>query len=50
MAHSVLEQTKKPEQLRYLKNGNKIRMVETDYHNIAIDTPEDPEKAALLMQ
>jgi 3-deoxy-manno-octulosonate cytidylyltransferase (CMP-KDO synthetase) len=38
---SALEQTEKLEQLRYLENGIKIRLVETDYLNIAIDTPED---------
>jgi 3-deoxy-manno-octulosonate cytidylyltransferase (CMP-KDO synthetase) len=42
---SALEATEKLEQLRYLENGIPIRMVETNYHNIAIDTPEDLEKA-----
>ncbi|HPG10197.1 MAG TPA: 3-deoxy-manno-octulosonate cytidylyltransferase [Chitinophagaceae bacterium] len=36
-----LEQTEKLEQLRLLENGIKIRMAETDYQNIAIDTPEN---------
>ena len=47
---SALEQTEKLEQLRYLENGIKIKMAETTYFNIAIDTPEDLERAALLIQ
>lgn len=42
---SVLEKTEKLEQLRYLENGVRIKMAETNYNNIAIDTQEDLEKA-----
>ncbi|HET9747142.1 MAG TPA: 3-deoxy-manno-octulosonate cytidylyltransferase [Chitinophagaceae bacterium] len=42
---SVLEKTEKLEQLRYLENGVKIKMAQTEYINIAIDIPGDLEKA-----
>ncbi len=40
-----LEQIEKLEQLRYLENGVKIRMVETDLQMLKIDVPSDLEKA-----
>ena len=42
---SLLEETEKLEQLRYLENGFKIRLAATDIPTIGIDTPEDLEKA-----
>ncbi|MEY3178427.1 MAG: 3-deoxy-manno-octulosonate cytidylyltransferase [Bacteroidota bacterium] len=44
----VLEQTEMLEQLRYLENGVKIKMIETTSTSIGIDTPEDLEKAKLF--
>lgn len=41
----VLEATEKIECLRFLEYGKKIKMVETDYMGIEIDTPEDLKKA-----
>ena len=46
---SSLEQSEKLEQLRFLENGQKIKMTETDYINIAIDTPEDLERARQMI-
>ena len=40
-----LEATEKVEGIRFLEYGKKIKMVETDYMGIEIDTPEDLEKA-----
>lgn len=44
-----MEISEKLEQLRYLENGMKIRLVETDFIGIGIDTPEDLEKAKTLI-
>ncbi|OYW20634.1 MAG: 3-deoxy-D-manno-octulosonate cytidylyltransferase [Sphingobacteriales bacterium 12-47-4] len=44
-----LEQVEKLEQLRYLENGVKIRMVSTEYSGIGIDTPAELEKARELL-
>ena len=41
----ALEATEKVECIRFLEYGKKIKMVETNYMGIEIDTPEDLEKA-----
>jgi 3-deoxy-manno-octulosonate cytidylyltransferase (CMP-KDO synthetase) len=46
---SVLEVTEKLEQLRYLENGIKIKMVLTDESPVSIDTAEDLERARKLI-
>jgi len=46
---SKSERNEKLEQLRLLENGIKIRMVETDYIGVGIDTPEDLERAEKLL-
>ena len=45
-----LEASEKLEQLRYLEFGKRIKMVETSHIGIGIDTPEDLEKARLLLK
>ena len=44
-----LEQAEKLEQLRYLENNITIRMALVDFESVAIDTPEDLEKAEKLL-
>ena len=44
-----LEASEKLEQLRYLEFGKRIKMVETPHIGIGIDTPEDLEKARLML-
>ncbi len=45
----VLEQVEKLEQLRYLENGVAIRMTLVDFQSVAIDTPEDLERAKKMV-
>jgi 3-deoxy-manno-octulosonate cytidylyltransferase (CMP-KDO synthetase) len=40
-----LEKIEKLEQLRMLENSFKIKIVVTEYENLAVDTPEDLDKA-----
>lgn len=46
---SELERIESLEQLRYLEAGIKIKMVETNYQGVSIDTPEDLEVARALL-
>lgn len=44
-----LEMMEKIECIRYLEHGMKIKMIETDFIGVGIDTPEDLEKARQLL-
>lgn len=50
LPQSKLELTESLEQNRWLENGYKIRTAETPWENIGIDTPDDLEKANLILK
>ena len=45
-----LEVVEQLEQLRWLENGFRIRVVETDYDAISVDVPEDIERVEQLLR
>ena len=45
-----LEQTERLEQLRALENGYRIRVVETEYESLGVDTPADLERVSRLFE
>jgi 3-deoxy-manno-octulosonate cytidylyltransferase (CMP-KDO synthetase) len=45
-----LERVERLEQLRALENGHRIRVVETEYDSLGVDTPEDLERVSALFE
>ena len=45
-----LESVERLEQLRALENGYRIRVVETEYESLGVDTPQDLERVAALFE
>ena len=45
-----LEQVERLEQLRALENGQRVRVVETEYESLGVDTPADLERVSLLFE
>ena len=45
-----LEQAERLEQLRAMENGYRIRVVETEYESLGVDTPEDLERVSRLVR
>ena len=50
MKQTPYERVEKLEQLRALENGYRLKAVETSYHPIGVDTPEDVKKVENILK
>jgi len=50
MEQTYLEKLEKLEQLRVLENGHKIKMIETEYEPVGVDTQEDLQRVRDLIK
>ena len=44
-----LERMERLEQLRAIENGHRVRVVETEYESLGVDTPEDLQRVSALI-
>lgn len=50
LEESYLERAEALEQLRFLENGYRIKVINTSYQSLAVDTPEDLERVNAYIQ
>jgi len=50
MTVGPLERAERLEQLRAIENGHRIRVVETEYESLGVDTPEDWDRVSALFE